>query len=56
MQLNKIELYKALLEVVHQYSIGDGSLDKYKEQNDKIIAMTKENPNLFRYLGIGEDK
>lgn len=54
MSVNKIELYKALLEIVHQYSIGNGPLDKYKEQNDKIIEMAKENPNLFRYLGCEE--
>lgn len=42
---------EALEELKYQHSIENHALNKYKEQNDKIIAMCKENTSLFRYLG-----
>lgn len=49
--MKNIDLYKALQAVVTEYAEGRGPLVKFKEQNDKIIELTKNNPNLFRYLG-----
>lgn len=42
---------EALEELKYQHSIGNHALNKYKEQNEKIIEMCRVNSNLFRYLG-----
>ncbi|MND11748.1 hypothetical protein D3C87_820530 [compost metagenome] len=46
-----IAIMQALKAVVTEYAEGRGPLVKFAKQNEKIVAMAKKDPSLFRHLG-----
>lgn len=46
------DIEDALEAVRDEYKNGRGPLVKFKEQNEKLIELTKNNNKLFRHLGV----
>lgn len=50
--MNNTDKYKALLAIVTEYAEGRGPLVKFRDVNNKLIELARQDPNLFRVLGF----